>query len=146
MRDIEDCFRKKLLRKVEPSEKKAEKSLNLADSYLEEAKLVASAGAGRMSLSGAYMGWFHSARAVLFRDGIREKSHYCIELYLETYVESGHLEEDWILMLGRMRSQRHESQYSFAPQPDKEEVKAAIEGAEKFIGRIKKLLFETEKR
>lgn len=28
-----------------------------------------------------YMVFFHSARAGLFRDGIREKSHYCIEIY-----------------------------------------------------------------
>ena len=145
MKRIEECFRKKLLRKVEPSDRKAEESLELAASYLEEARQASSAGAKRMALSGAYMVWFHSSRAVLFRDGIREKSHYCIEVYLETYVESGNLEEEWILMLSRIRSQRHDSQYSFAPQPNEEEINAAITSAEKFIEIIKRLLQETSK-
>ncbi|WP_052300913.1 HEPN domain-containing protein [Methanoplanus limicola] len=83
MRSIDECFRKKLLRKVEPSKKKAEESLKIAEAHPEEAEQALSAGAKRMAISGAYMGWFHSSRAVLFRDGIREKSHYCIELYPE---------------------------------------------------------------
>ncbi|KUG20053.1 MAG: HEPN domain-containing protein [Methanomicrobiaceae archaeon] len=72
-----------MLRRVRPSAEKANESLSLASSYLAEARQVAGVGANRMSLTGAYMAWFHAARAVLFRDGIREKSHYCIELYPE---------------------------------------------------------------
>lgn len=70
MATIEDCFSKELLRRVEPSTEKANESLNLASSYLCEARQVTGIGANRMSLTGAYMAWFHAARAVLFRDGI----------------------------------------------------------------------------
>ncbi|MDD4446734.1 MAG: HEPN domain-containing protein [Methanothrix sp.] len=52
----------------------------------------------RSAISSAYLAVFHSARAVLFRDGVREKSHYCIGLYLQRYVEDGTLEEDWPML------------------------------------------------
>jgi uncharacterized protein (UPF0332 family) len=143
---IEDCFREKMLRRVEPSIEKANESLNLASSYLEEARQIAGLGARRISLTGAYMAWFHAARAVLFRDGIREKSHFCIELYLNHYVQSGSLEEEWVLMFSRMRTQRHENQYSFGPAPTDEEVLAAVEHAGQFIERIRHLLSETNRK
>ncbi|MCT8337300.1 HEPN domain-containing protein [Methanoculleus sp. Afa-1] len=146
MTSIEDCFKEKMLRRVAPSVEKANESLNLAASYLDEAQQVAGLGARRISLTGAYMAWFHAARAVLFRDGIREKSHYCIELYLNHYAQSGDLEEEWVLMFSRMRTQRHESQYSFGPAPTTTEVLAAVEHAGQFIERIRRLLSETSRR
>jgi uncharacterized protein (UPF0332 family) len=47
----------------------------------------------------AYMGYFHAARAILFRDGVREKSHYCIGVYLEYYCEKKMLEDEWYSFL-----------------------------------------------
>ncbi len=140
---IDDCFRKNLLRRVPASEKKAADSLSLAESYLEESKKTAAAGAQKISINGAYLVWFHAARAVLFRDGIREKSHYCIEVYLETYVKSGHLEEQWITLFSRMRTQRHENQYGFGPDPTAEEVASAIEYGNRFLARIRALIADT---
>ncbi len=135
-----------MLRRVAPSVEKANESLNLAASYLDEARQVAGLGARRISLTGAYMAWFHAVRAVLFRDGIREKSHYCIELYLNHYAQSGDLEEEWVLMFSRMRTQRHESQYSFGPAPTDTEVLAAVKHAGQFIERIRRLLSETRRK
>lgn len=141
---IEDCFRKKLLRNVPPSEKKAEESLVLAESYLDESKKTAAAGARKISINGAYMVWFHAARAVLFRDGVREKSHYCIEAYLERYVESGDLEEKWTTLFSRIRNQRHENQYGFGPEPTEIEIVSALENAEQFLERVRILLRDTK--
>ncbi|KAF1078034.1 HEPN domain-containing protein [Methanogenium sp. MK-MG] len=143
MSAIDDCFRKNLLRRVPPSKKKAEDSLTLAESYLEESKKTAAAGARKISINGAYLVWFHAARAVLFRDGIREKSHYCIERYLEKYVTTGHLEEQWVTLFSRMRTQRHENQYGFGPDPTAEEVASAIEYGARFLARIRVLLADT---
>lgn len=143
MSAIDDCFRKNLLRRVPPSEKKAADSLALAESYLEESEKTAAAGACKIGINGAYLVWFHTARAVLFRDGIREKSHYCIEVYLEKYVNSGQLEEQWITLFSRMRTRRHESQYGFGPDPTVEEVASAIEYASQFLARIRVLIADT---
>ncbi|MHB8118937.1 MAG: HEPN domain-containing protein [Methanothrix sp.] len=91
----------------------------------------------------AYLAVFHSARAVLFRDGVREKSHYCIGLYLQKYVEEGTLEEEWPMLFDMIRSIRHADQYSFMTKPTEEVVQAGIDLAERFIERMERLLRET---
>ena len=95
-------------------------------------------------MSSIYLAIFHSARAVIFRDGIREKSHYCVGIYLEKYVDEGLLEEKWPMLFDRMRSIRHADQYSFQPSPSHEEVESGIKLAENFVKRIARLLEETE--
>jgi len=71
---------------------------------------------------------------------VREKSHYCIGLYLQRYVEDGTLEEEWTMLFDRIRSVRHADQYSFMALPTEEEVQASIDVAERFIERMEKLL------
>jgi uncharacterized protein (UPF0332 family) len=106
-----------MLRKVEPSRTKSEQSLLQARDWLSEAEKNLEAEALRSAISSAYLAVFHSARALLFRDGVREKSHYCIGLYLQKYVVEGTLEE---------------------------EVQEGIDLAERFIERMEKLLRETK--
>lgn len=124
----------------------AERAISLcfsAREWLSEAEKNLEAEALRSALSSAYLAVFHSARAVLFRDGVREKSHYCIGLYLQRYVEEGSLEENWPMLFDRIRSIRHADQYSFMARPTGEEVQAGIDLAERFIERMERLLQET---
>jgi len=143
LKNIDDCFERGLLRKVEPSRTKSEQSLLHARDWLSEAEKNLEAEAYRSALSSAYLAVFHSARAILFRDGVREKSHYCIGLYLQRYVEEGALEVEWPMLFDRIRSVRHADQYSFQAKPTEEEVRAALDLAERFIDRMERLLTET---
>jgi uncharacterized protein (UPF0332 family) len=128
---------------VEPSVTKSIESITEAREWLSEARKNMAAEAYKSAISSLYLAIFHSGRAVLFRDGMREKSHYCIGVYLGKYVEQGVLEEDWVLIFDRMRSVRHTDQYSFQVHPSKEEVESGIDIAEKFVNRMEKLLGET---
>ncbi|MEI6103734.1 MAG: HEPN domain-containing protein [Methanothrix sp.] len=143
MKNIDDCFLRGGLRNVEPSLTKSEQSLLQARDWLSEAEKNLEVEALRSAISSAYLAVFHSARAVLFRDGVREKSHYCIGLYLQRYVEDGILEVDWPMLFDRIRSVRHADQYSFMALPTEEEVQASIDLAERFIERMERLLKET---
>jgi uncharacterized protein (UPF0332 family) len=144
LKNIDDCFERGLLRKVEPSKAKSDKSLLQAGEWLIEAEKNLEAGALRSAVSSAYLAVFHCSRAVLFRDGVREKSHYCIGLYLQKYVEEGALEEEWPLLFDRIRSIRHSDQYSFMAKPTVEEILAGIDLAKRFIERMEGLLCETK--
>ena len=88
----------------------------------------------------AYMGYFHAARALLFRDGVREKSHYCIGVYLESYCENGLLEDEWVLQFDHMRGLRQNDQYSLDARPTVLEVRQALAEADKFIERMEQLV------
>jgi len=137
---MEDCFKKGLLRRVEPSLTKSKDSITEAREWLSEAMKNKASEAYKSAISSLYLAIFHSARAVLFRDGVREKSHYCVGVYLEKYVDEGVLEEDWVLIFDRIRSVRHTDQYSFRTHPSKEEVDSGIDIARKFVDRMEKVL------
>jgi uncharacterized protein (UPF0332 family) len=115
-------------------------SLSQAREWVNEAGYDCDAGALRSALMAAYMGYFHAARAVLFRDGVREKSHYCIGVYLESYREKGLLEDEWVLQFDRMRGLRQSDQYSLDARPTLAEVRQAVTDAGIFIDRIERLL------
>lgn len=128
---------------MDPSLSKSRKSITEAREWLSEARKNMVAEAYKSAISSLYLAIFHSARAVLFRDGVREKSHYCVGIYLGKYVDQGVLEEEWVLIFDRMRSVRHTDQYSFQMHPSKEEVESGIDIAGKFVDRMEKLVNET---
>nr|WP_209475482.1 HEPN domain-containing protein [Thermococcus stetteri] len=116
-------------------------SIKRAEEWLKEARKNEKFGSYRTSLMASYLAMFHVARAVLFRDGWREKSHYCVARYLEEfYVKTGKLEEHWVELLDRMRELRHEDQYDVSYTPEPKEVEEALKIAEEFIGVIKSLI------
>ncbi len=83
---------------------------------------------------------FHSARALLFKDGITERSHACVIAYLsKEYGQS--LGQDHISWIDTYRLERHESFYGLeAPGMDKYESKDALNKAEKFLESIKNII------
>lgn len=83
LNDLENCFNRGLLRPVEPSKEKSELSIKQAIEWLEEATRNLENEAYRSAQISTYLALFHSARAILFRDGVREKSHYCIGFTLK---------------------------------------------------------------
>ena len=84
---------------------------------------------------------FHAARAILFRDGWREKSHYCISRYLEEkYVKAGRLERERVDLLDSLRELRHEDQYDVTYFATEEEAKEALNVAFEFVERMENVL------
>ena len=137
---LDECYERGLLRKVAASNDKAMQSLAQAQEWVTEAGYDCDAGSLRSALMAAYMGYFHAARAILFRDGIREKSHYCIGVYLESYREKGLLEDEWVLQFGHMRGLRQNDQYGLDARPTVQEVRQALADAGKFIDRMERLV------
>ena len=88
---------------------------------------------------------FHSARAQLYLDGYREKSHYCVARHLERYVASGRLEARWVDLLDHYRKQRHESQYRFNFVVTVADAEASLATSKEFVARVAALK-ETIKR
>jgi len=93
------------------------------------------------SVLSSYLAMFHSARALLFFDGFREKSQYCIARYLEEkYVNKNLLESKWVELLDHYRELRKEDQYSTSFFAIKDEAESALKTAREFVERMRKLL------
>jgi len=143
LNSFEDCINKGLLRKIPPSKEKAKNSIKVATKWLNEAEKGLMAEIFNSSVLCSYLSMFHSARAILFYDGYREKSHYCVARYLEEkYVKKRLLEAKWVELLEHYRDLRHISQYSIESFATKEEAENALKTARNFLERMKKLLEE----
>ncbi len=92
----------------------------------------------------AYYAMFHSARALLYSRGYREKSHRALLTAIrELFVRSGELDNELIEDLSNAMDLREEADYGMVfSEIGAEEV---VENAENFIQRIKKILKITER-
>lgn len=134
-----------LLRKIPPSREKAENSIQAARNWLKEAENNLKANALNSSILSAYLAMFHSARAILFRDGCREKSHYCVARYIEEkYAKTDLLEHKWIELLDHCRELRHSNQYGLTFFVTENEAEKGFHAAKGFVERIEKLLKSKE--
>lgn len=137
----DDCMQRGLLRKIPSSKDKATRSLNKAKKWLTEAQHAVTGGAFNSSVLASYMAMFHAARAVLFRDGIREKSHACVGRYLEErYAKKGMLEKEWIQLFDHHRQIRHDDQYDLSFFSTKEDAEQAAKSSRRFLKRMEALL------
>lgn len=127
---------------MRPDVLKARKSLETAEGKLSEAGALAQAGFKSAAMVTAYAAMFHAGRALLFKDGVVEKSHYCLVEYLrEEYAKTGRLPNELVTMMDSFREERHDVLYSLEGVKAKtDDVEAAIETAKKLVGEAKRLL------
>ncbi|MEW6416865.1 MAG: HEPN domain-containing protein [Nitrospirota bacterium] len=136
-----DCISEGLLRKIPPSREKAFRSIERSEKWLKEAEKTLKSEAFDSSVLASYMVMFHSARAILFFDGFREKSHACVARYLEEkYVKTKKLKKKWVDLLDHHREIRHNDQYDLSFFSTDEEAEQAVKSASEFLNKMKELL------
>ncbi|MDI6738484.1 MAG: HEPN domain-containing protein [Nanoarchaeota archaeon] len=138
--DINDCFVQGLLRKDRPDIEKADKSIQRARHKLENASAAFDASIYEDAVINAYAAMFHAARALLFRDGVVEKSHFGVYVYIKEKYHAK-LEARFINELNALRLERHELWYGLESTEVKEaEAEEVIGVAKEFIKAVDKLL------
>ena len=136
-----ECFQKGLLKRTTPDMENAFRSLELSKSNIEDAAENMSILRYRVVAISSYSSMFHSARAILFRDGIKERSHECIPVYLkEKYPQL----ETLANILDSYRRFRHDAIYGLDFAIDDKEAKAALDSATEFLEKIKIFLGENK--
>ncbi|MBI4044261.1 MAG: HEPN domain-containing protein [Candidatus Diapherotrites archaeon] len=139
MINLKECIEKGLIRKMPASKQKALQSIEKAKELLGEAKQNLEDDRINSSVIVCYLAIFHAARAVLFRDGFREKSHECIIKYLEEkYSET--IPQKQIQLLDKFKSERTHTQYDVSYSPNEEEAEKMNQFAEEFISTIEQIL------
>jgi len=140
MMDIEECFEKGLLKKETPDIEKSKKSVEMAKYKLERARRLFELKVFEETLVNAYSAMFHAGRALLFKDGVREKSHYGLFVYIkEKY--SDKMERKFINELNALRLERHEISYGLEKSEVEEvEAESVIKVSKDFISAVEKLL------
>ena len=135
--DIHECFEKRLLRKISVDLEKSKKSLETAKTKLKEAKRLFESDFFNDSLTKAYTSMFHASRALLYKDGVQEKSHYAVYIYIkEKY--SGKISLNLINSFNFLRDERHEVFYGFDEEITKNQAEKAILDAKEFLAEVEK--------
>ncbi len=138
MIDYTECVRIGLLKQIAPSDLQAEEQFKKANVLLEEAQAALKAELPNTATMGAYSAALDASRALLFRDGWRERSHACTARYLEeNYLNE--IGADDIALLDHYRDARHKTMYSSEYYPTKEEAARVVKFAEGFILKIGKM-------
>ena len=139
IKNIEDCFRFRLLRRINPDKEKSKRSLEIAKQKLNESEKAIKLKIYEYAILEAYMAMFHSSRALLYKDGIQEKSHFAIYIYLKNKY-ANKLPLNIINFLNIHRTERHEALYGLDYKPAQEDALTALDDAKTFVKEIGKIL------
>jgi uncharacterized protein (UPF0332 family) len=134
--NLKDCFDRGLLKKGKPDPDNALRSLGISEDFLEKARKNVRIECYDVSVMLSYTSMFHAARAVLFKDGIKERSHACVPVYLkENYPGLRKLADT----LDSYREFRHGIVYR-AVGVGKSDADEAMNSADEFLSRIRKII------
>ncbi len=135
--DVRDCFNKGLLVKIRPSDNKVKQSLKSAESSLRKAKDNINIDNMDVAVVMAYTAMFHSFRALLFLDGIKERSHVCMLEYIK---EKFPLLKNLAKEADAYRRFRHTALYGLEVLVSKDDAVAAIRLAEEIAASVMETL------
>lgn len=139
---LSDCFDKGLLRIRRPDLLKCKRALELARSNLDRAARLLDSEFYMESRLLSYTGMFQAARALLFKDGVFERSHACVVEYLKVnYAKKHILDISFINWLDTLRVERHETLYGLdLIDVTKDEAEDSYKKAARFIDKIADIL------
>jgi len=137
---LNECFKEGLLKKMKASNQYAIKSLDASLSYIQDAKDNLKMNNYNLVIFCSYTAMFHAARGLLFRDGVKERSHICVVSYLrETYPNLRRLSNQ----LDTYRRNRHNTLYVLDVLISDDEAHQAIKDAELFHEQMKNIINES---
>ena len=131
-------FEQRKLRKITKDKEKVKRSLEIAQIKLEEAKKLISSDFFNNAILSSYTSMFHSARALLYNEGIQEKSHYAAYFYIKEKF-SDKISKNLVVSFNHYREVRHEFLYGYCNLNEKD-AESSILDAEDFFNEIKNIL------
>ncbi len=139
--EVDDCFEKGLLKKTTKSKRLALQDLAQAEFFLNESFDLINIKKEEMAAIAMYNAAFHAARAILYLHGVKEKSHYCLQKYLEEkFSEKGMLSSEDLSLFDLLRGLRQEVQYNVTRVKFEENLSELYDKAEKFIEKAKDIV------
>jgi uncharacterized protein (UPF0332 family) len=138
---FKNCLDRGSIRKFSRGPALAKKELENAELDIDSAKESLKKENYKWATVQTYYSMFHSARALLYSKGYREKSHIClIEAIRNFYVEKGEISFYLIETFQKAKTMREEADYygDFT----KENAEDLVDKAQEFLVKAKTLLFQ----
>ena len=137
--EFKQCLENKKVLPFARGKSLVKKELSVAISDLSDAKAGYENERYKWSTVQAYYAMFHAARALIYSQGYREKSHYCLAIALRSlFVDEGTMDaklvRDFLNAMNLREAADYEAQFSQSG------AKAVIVSAEKFIEKAISIL------
>lgn len=137
--DFKSCLEKKRILPFPKGKFLVEKELQTAEEDLNDARFGFAHNRYKWSTIQGDYSMFHSARALLFSKGYREKSHYCLFIALnDLLVKEGKLDVEYIEAFRNAMTLRENADYR--TRFSKSGAEAVIENAEAFLNTARKII------
>lgn len=135
--NLEDCLKQGLLKRIEPDMENAVRSLETSEEKLHDAKKNLKIRCYDVVVVFSYTAMFHAARALLFKDGIKERSHLCIPVYMKEKYPSL---EGYAKILDSYRVFRHRAIYGLGVMIGRADAEEALSSASEFLACIRRIV------
>ncbi|MBW2046149.1 MAG: HEPN domain-containing protein [Deltaproteobacteria bacterium] len=137
--EFNKCLRKGKIRPFSKEKNLFSKELKIAGEDLENAKDSYKSKKFKWATIQAYFCMFHAARALIYFQGYRERSHYCLIVALRTLFVSKRL-LDYRLVEILLQGKRLRENADYYDEWSQESANQMIKSAQDFIKRAKKIL------
>ena len=138
-KDFEDCLKRDKITKFAAAKKLAGRELSTAQGDLKAAQESLKQGNDKWATIQAYYTMFHTARALLYSRGYREKSHYCLIAAMKAlFVQEGLLEIALVEAFQTAKTLRENADYENEFSSDS--ARALVMRAEQFMTKAGKIL------
>lgn len=139
MSEFEDCLEKRRIIKYPRIKSRAKDEIVAAEEDLKDAEDFFKRKRFKYATIAGYYSLFHSARALIFSKGYRERNHQCLRIAIkELFVREKILESKYLEYLEEAVGLREAADYQNLYS--KEGAKRAILGAEEFLKVAKEIL------
>ena len=130
--EFDDCLKRGKIVRFPAAMKLASKELDVARGDLKTSQKSLKQKGYKWATVQAYYAMFHAARTLLYHQGYREKSHYCLILAMKSfYVSKGVLEMRLVESLQMAKALREGADYENTF--DAESAKALVAQAQEFV-------------
>ncbi|MFH1586319.1 MAG: HEPN domain-containing protein [Candidatus Diapherotrites archaeon] len=147
MSEVARCFKEGLLKRTAKSRNLALQDITQAEFFLNESFDLINLKKKEMASIALYNAAFHAARALLYLDGVKEKSHYCLQKYLEEeYGQKQLLAPSDLSLFDLLKGLRQEVQYNVTKIKIDEDLNEIYDRTEKFIEKIKHIVTQNKPR
>lgn len=137
--EFKQCLENKKIIPFAGGKKLVKKEIAVAQSDLADARAGYENERYKWSTIQAYYAMFHAARALIYSEGYREKSHYCLAVSLKAlFVEAGKIEAQSTRDFLNAMNLREEADYN--AEFSQSGAKAVIAAADKFIEKAMDIL------
>lgn len=137
--EFEDCLKRNKIKPFSRGKSLVSRELELAKSDLEIAKQSLDNSHYKWATIQCYYSMFHAARALVYAENYREKSHYCLLVTIRAlYVETRKLSFKFLENLERAKTLRENADYY--GEFSQNGAKDILDKAEEFLEAAKEIL------